>query len=43
MKSDKADAKVIALYGLKFQEDLQLNAATKEEFLELQLLLAQQW
>lgn len=40
-KSDKADAKVIALYGLKFQEELRPNTATDEEFLELQLLLAQ--
>ena len=40
-KSDKADAKVIALYGLKFQEELHLNAVVNEEFLDLQLLLAQ--
>ncbi len=39
-KSDKADAKAIALYGLKFQEDFQVNVLTEAEFLDLQLLLA---
>jgi transposase len=39
-KSDKADSKVIALYGLKFQEDLHVNVLTTSIFLELQLLLA---
>ena len=38
-KSDKADSKVIAMYGLKFQEELQINNLTDNEFLELQLLL----
>lgn len=39
-KSDKADSKVIALYGLKFQEEFQINVLTQAEFLDLQLLLA---
>lgn len=40
-KSDKADSKLIALYGLKFQEDIRVNVRTDAEFLDLQLLLAQ--
>lgn len=39
-KSDKADSKAIGLYGLKFQEDFQVNVLTDAEFLDLQLLLA---
>jgi transposase len=39
-KSDKADSMAIALYGLKFQEDLRVNVSTDAEFLDLQLLLA---
>lgn len=39
-KSDKADSMAIALYGLRFQEDLRVNASTDAEFLDLQLLLA---
>ena len=39
-KSDKADSKVIANYGLKFQEDLIIGNALEQEFLDLQLLLA---
>ena len=39
-KSDKADSKAIALYGLKFQDDIRVNVLTDAEFLDLQLLLA---
>lgn len=39
-KSDKADSKAIAMYGLKFQEDFRINIFTDAEFLDLQLLLA---
>jgi len=39
-KSDKADSKVIALYGLKFQDEIRVNVLTDAEFLDLQLLLA---
>jgi len=38
-KSDKADSKVIAMYGLKFQEELHIGTALKDELLDLQLLL----
>lgn len=40
-KSDKADSKVIGLYGLKFQEDFRVNVFIDADFLDLQLLLAQ--
>lgn len=39
-KSDKADSKVIALYGLRFQDEIFLNGVSDDEYLELQLLLA---
>jgi len=39
-KSDKADSKIIALFGLKFQEELHINTLTEGVFLSLQLLLA---
>ena len=39
-KSDKADSKVIAMYGLKFQEELHLGTALEADLLDLQLLLA---
>ena len=38
-KSDKADSKIIALYGLRFQEEISVNSFTDKEFLQLQLLL----
>ena len=39
-KSDKADSKVIALYGLRFQDEIFLEGVSDDEYLELQLLLA---
>ena len=39
-KSDKYDSKVIALYGLKFYDELLSGAFLKEELLVLQLLLS---
>jgi transposase len=39
-KSDKADSLVIAMYGLKFQEELTIGSIVEEEFLDLLLLLA---
>lgn len=39
-KSDKADSKVIALYGLRFQDEISLEGVADSEYLELQLLLA---
>ena len=39
-KSDKADSKAIALYGLRFQEEINFNGITEGEYLDLQLLLA---
>lgn len=39
-KSDKADAKIIAAYGLKFQEQLHLDQPLSQTILDLQLLLS---
>lgn len=39
-KSDKADSKVIGMYGLKFQEEINLGSNVEEELFDLQLLLA---
>jgi len=39
-KSDKADSRVIAMYGLKFQEEFHIGTALKDELLDLQLLIA---
>ena len=39
-KSDKADSKVIALYGLRFQDEISVSGPPEEVFLALQLLLA---
>lgn len=39
-KSDKADSKVIALYGLKFHDEIRTGTVIKGELLDLRLLLA---
>lgn len=39
-KSDKYDSKVIALYGMKFYEELRTGTMLKEELLVLQMLLS---
>lgn len=39
-KSDKSDSKAIAMYGLKFQDEMDINNLTDGVFLDLQLLLA---
>ena len=40
-KTDKRDSEMIALYGMRFQEDLKVSKVLDKELLTLQLLLAQ--
>jgi len=39
-KSDKRDSEMIALYGIRFQDEIQVNNLLKDEILQLQLFLA---